>query len=236
MGMYNTARLLDSYREASEDRAEFVPLPEDALALIIADGVGGRENGGDAATRAVELTHGSVTTATTRELSDPRFWEQMFRRVDEAVSNNETCGETTLVALCMTPSRITGASVGDSEAWWVSETGSVRVLTEGGRKPYLGRGMSVPVTFALSTPPTGTLLAATDGLFKYTDAGQIARVVSRGASDLQVVAPALRGLARSSSGVLHDDFAVLLASVEEQAPAKHTPPSLWERIAGAFAR
>jgi serine/threonine protein phosphatase PrpC len=211
--MFSTARLLDSYREASEDRAEFVAVAEDAVVLIVADGVGGRENGGNAATRAVERTTESVHAAGVRRLSDPRFWEQTFRYVDDSLSADATCGETTLVALCLTPKRIVGACVGDSEAWWIGDSGKVTVLTEGGRKPYLGRGMAAPVTFTLPPPPTGTLLVATDGLFKCTDAESIARAVVAGASDLESAALALRDLVRSSSGVLYDDFAALLVRV-----------------------
>ncbi|MBC8136007.1 MAG: protein phosphatase 2C domain-containing protein [Fibrella sp.] len=210
--MYTTTRLLDSYRETSEDRAEFIVVAEDVLVLIVADGVGGRENGGNAATRAVERMRESVGVASVRQLSETRFWEQTFRFVDEVVSSDVTCGETTLVALCLTPKRIAGACVGDSEAWWVDASGGVRVLTEGGRKPYLGRGMADPVSFAFPTPRTGTLLVATDGLFKYADAERIAQTITQGAPDLQAIAPALRDLVRSSSGTLYDDFAVLLAA------------------------
>lgn len=210
--MFNTAQLLDSYREASEDRAGVIARGDGALILIVADGVGGRENGGNAATRAVELVRDSVHVANTRELSNERFWERAFLSVDASLSEDATCGETTLVALCLTPKRIVGASVGDSEAWWIDDAGNVRVLTEGGRKPYLGRGVAVPVAFSLPTPRTGILLVATDGLFKYTDAARIARAVTQGADDLETIAPALGDLVRSSSGTLYDDLAILLAT------------------------
>lgn len=227
--MYNTARLLDSYREASEDRAEFVIVSETTLVLIVADGVGGRENGGNAASLAVKLTREVVSRATTRELSDTHFWQQTFHYADESVSDETMCGETTLVAFCLTPTRVVGACVGDSEAWWISPSGTFQVLTEGGRKPYLGRGMASPITFTFSTPQAGTLLVATDGLFKYTDAEQIAQTIVGGGTDLQTIAAALRDLVRSSSGVLYDDFAVLLATSNEPEPVAQT---ITDRLTG----
>lgn len=227
--MYNTARLLDSYREASEDRAEFVVVSETTLVLIVADGVGGRENGGNAASLAVKLTWEVVSRATTRELSDTHFWQQTFHYVDESVSDDSVCGETTLVAICLTPTRIVGACVGDSETWWINPSGTIQVLTEGGCKPYLGRGMASPTTFTFPTPQAGTLLVATDGLFKYTDAEQIARTVVGGGTDLQTIAAALRDQVRSSSGVLYDDFAVLLAASTEAEPV---PQTIIDRFTG----
>ncbi len=214
--MYNTALFLDSYRAASEDRAGIVALTDDHLLLIIADGVGGRENGGDAATRAVDLTRDLARRAASSNWSQPELWEEVLRSVDESLGDDPTCGETTLVALCLTPTHVVGASVGDSEAWWIDDTGAIQGITEEQRKPYLGSGSASPVTFELPVPSMGTLLIATDGLFKYTNASRIVRTVNQAGTDLQAIAAALRDLVRGSSGTLYDDFAVLLARPDLQ--------------------
>ena len=203
-------QLPDSYRAASEDRAEILMLPENVVLTIIADGVGGRPNGGNAAARAVKLVTATVQAAPLGRLTAPRFWERTLQAVDVTLADDDQCGETTLVAVCVTPTRITGASVGDLEAWWVDDSATAFELTEGAiRKPYLGYGAARPTAFSFAMPRTGTLLVASDGLFKYADPRAIASIMSRGSRITESVS-ALRDAVRGSSGVLHDDFAVVL--------------------------
>ena len=209
--LWQTARFLDSYRAATEDRAVVVPLPDGSVGLIVADGAGGRANGGIAATRTVTLAETALRNATPRDLARPGFYETLVRTLDRAERDAPDSGETTFVVVVLSPQRIVGASVGDSESWWVTSATDCHVLTENQhRRPYLGSGMTTPVAFAAPVPRAGTLLMATDGLFKYADPESICRVVT---ADGLASALGLGELARGrTSGALYDDLAVLLAA------------------------
>lgn len=227
--MHETALVLDSYRAASEDRAEVIETGEaGTVVLVVADGVGGRENGGPAAQKAVGLVREAVSTgADARRLgSDARAWHRLLTEIDRALFDDLDAGETTLAAVCVTPRRIVGASVGDSEAWLVTAGGHFDLTGAQVRKPYLGSGAARPVPFALNLPPppgnpespsssAAVLLMATDGLFKYAPPERILDTATTAAvepdADLNETARRLAELARSSgSGNLYDDIAVLL--------------------------
>lgn len=218
------AVLLDSYRAASEDRAEVVALLSDTRLIIVADGVGGRPLGGEAATRAVAFVRDAAQTATPKQCADAAFWARILTGADDAVCADDACGETALIAVCQTQTRLAGAVVGDCEAWWIDD-GTAQKLTDGAtRKPFLGYGAARPTPFALPLPATGTLLVASDGLFKYVDEGAIAAIVS-GDTQLAKRLAALRDAARGSSGNLYDDFAaVLLAPFGRGRSCPRIPP------------
>jgi len=209
--MWFTARLLESYRSESEDRAEIISISEKIIVLILADGVGGRENGGPAAARAVELVKQSVRSAPVRQLSEPGFFTSLLQAIDEQLADDPNCGQTTLVVAALTPDRLVGASVGDSEAWWIAATDRSVALTENQqRKPFMGQGMANPVSFAYPMPATGTILLASDGLFGFTSSEQIIETVALG-DELDEVAEQLYRHVCGSSGKPYDDFSVLLA-------------------------
>jgi serine/threonine protein phosphatase PrpC len=198
-----------SYRKASEDRL-FYAMVRDAIFLAVADGVGGRENGAEAAQFAVDMLARQADQMPVRKT---HYWADTLRTLDRNLLSESDAGETTIVTLYVTPNTITGARVGDSEAWWV-ERGGCHDLTEGAnKKPYLGSGAAQPLAFhhPFSTP--GTLLVATDGLFKYaSQEAIIATIASQ--NDLEETADALVQLTRGkSSGTLYDDLALILVRV-----------------------
>jgi serine/threonine protein phosphatase PrpC len=104
-----------------------------------------------------------------------------------------------------------GASVGDCEAW-VFGDGEPRNLTEQQvRKPLLGGGDAHPVGFSTQLG-SGTLVVASDGLWKYMDHARIAAIVAT--RPLERAAAALVDGVRLGSGALQDDVAVMLCVVE----------------------
>lgn len=212
--MWQTARHFHSYRPDSQDRAEILSLNNDTIVLIVADGVGGRENGGPAAEKAVALVKEAITNAPPKKWSDRFFYEQMIRAIDDALYEDNACGQTTLVVACLTPQRIVGASVGDSEAWWIENAERHHDLTENSRKPYLGSGMPNPVSFLFALPKTGSLLVATDGVFHYTYAENILPTVAQSENPLERIAESLALLACDRAGKPYDDIAILLARRE----------------------
>jgi hypothetical protein len=96
---------------------------------------------------------------------------------------------TTAVIAEVRGGRVRGASVGDSGAW-----------------PLLGSGEAHPVEFEAEL--RGTLLLASDGLFKYAGRADIARIGT--GPDLKVAAAELIASVRLRSGGLQDDVAVVL--------------------------
>jgi len=209
--MWQTALLLDSYRVNSEDRAEIVSLSDGAILAIVADGVGGHPGGGEAATRATDFVLRAAQAATPEQRANAAFqsfWAQTLREADEAISDDDSCGETTLVVVCATPACVVGAGVGDTEAWWIVGNMAVPLCGDTPQKPYLGYGAAWVQWFTASTP-AGTLLVASDGLFKYTNADTITAIVA-GDEPLTDKVAALRDAVRSSSGTLYDDFAAVL--------------------------
>jgi hypothetical protein len=102
-----------------------------------------------------------------------------------------------------------GAGVGDSAAWLFSGE-TQELLTNGQRKPFLGSGSAWAVPF--SKPAVkGTLVAATDGLWKYTSLKKIAEKVRTAAPEF--LADELGDLVRLKSGAFPDDIAIITSHI-----------------------
>ena len=204
--MFDTAIELRSYRAASEDRAAVVPLPGGGgVVIVVADGVGGRRGGTRAAERAVDVVAGAApAVARPRQ---PGAWRDLLFEADRAIRLDPDAGETTAVVAAVTDRGVAGAAVGDSEAWVVEPGRAVPLTSGGGRKPYLGHGMAVPVAFGAASPD-GTLLVATDGLFKCVNVTRFAAAART--ADLAEAARAVAELPRNSAGSFYDDVAVVL--------------------------
>lgn len=213
--MPTVAVRLASYRgELSEDRARVVWLGSQTLVAAIADGVGGQPGGGRAAQLVVETVEAEATTLARRKA---KVWPGFFHALDDALTAQPEAGQTTLVALELAGQYVTGASVGDSEAWWVTAGGHYDLTEAQRRKPFLGQGVAEPVSFALTLTEPGMLLIATDGLFKYADPLAITEAV-RQAESVESAADALLTLASSPAGRLYDDLALVLIRVDTIAP------------------
>ena len=208
--MFEIALRQASYRNASEDRALTLEIGKTTLLLAIADGVGGQPGGGEAAALAIE----------TIELESQKLAQQgkrllpgFFHALDDALAAHSDAGQTTLVALCVTPQKILGTSVGDSEAWWITAEGHFDLTEAQKRKPLSRNGSRrVPVPFELKLTQPGTLLLATDGLFKYADPLAITEAV-RTAEGLEAAADALLTLA-APAGRYYDDLALILVRLD----------------------
>lgn len=202
-----------SYRgDASEDHLLCLPLGSNALVLAIADGVGGQPGGGRAAQLAIEAVRESAPLLKWR---NSQVWQRLLRAIDAGLVQDQEAGLTTLVVLCLSPRKIIGASVGDSEAWWITKEGHYDLTEAQTKKPYLGSGVATPIPFELKLRQEGTLLLATDGLFKYADPLGITDTVRLGLTE----APeALQRLVASPSGRLYDDLALVLATADRMSP------------------
>ena len=220
--MFTIATRQASYRAESEDRALVLQATPQALVLALADGVGGQPGGGEAAQLAIETVELEGAALIRREA---RYWRGLVQALDDALAAHPDAGQTTLIALCLTTQKILGASVGDSEAWWITAAGHFALTEAQKRKPFLGTGAAEPVAFTLPLTEPGTLLLASDGLFKYADPLAITEAV-RTAATVEDAATSLETLASAPTGRFYDDLALVLVRVGTIAP--------WTRFLNRF--
>ncbi|MCB1560876.1 MAG: hypothetical protein KDI75_07255 [Xanthomonadales bacterium] len=119
-------------------------------------------------------------------------------------------GQSTGIIVSVTDDSFHGASVGDSECWWLVDGGFVDLTAAQARKPLLGDG-AMPVPFG-PFPLTGRLLVATDGLFNYAHSDHILQITTD--SDIDTVAQQLADLPRLPDGEWPDDMALILINLE----------------------
>ena len=165
--------------------------------IILADGAGGQSGGAAAA----DVLCRSLATTT-----DAEAWPRWLSAHDRLP------GLAAAVVLSIADDRfIRGASVGDCEAWYFSNGRAVELTAQQRRKPLLGEGRAQPVPFSLRATTTGTLVVASDGLWKYMKQSRI--VTAASLRPLHVAAANLVDGVRLPSGALQDDVAIVLCEV-----------------------
>lgn len=170
----------------------------DELVIALADGAGGTGNGGAAAQAIVDA-------ACAVEGVEHDGCELLSALDRDRLRLRQ--GQSTAVILAVRDGHVSGASAGDSGAWLVLGA-EVLELTDGQvRKPLVGDGC-VPVGVRPARLERGTLLVASDGLFRYAKRADIVRIAN--GSDLGTAARALVDLVRLPNGTLQDDVAVVL--------------------------
>lgn len=181
-----------------EDRVAAFTFPDRVIAIVV-DGAGGTSGGARAADAVCEAFRG-VT-------QDTPAWVEWLKILDQQLAASPSCG---LAAVAVVEIRqdgmISGASVGDCEAWVFGHEGPVNLTVAQVRKPLLGSGEARPVAF--SARLSGTLVAGTDGLWKYA-----ARSKIRDAAEVRPLEAAVTALVdgvRLRSGKLQDDVGVLV--------------------------
>src|SRR5690348_12521313 len=91
----------------NQDRGAIFQRPA-SLVLAVADGVGGRSGGTEAAALAVRMVE-----ERQLELTDAAACERLLREMDLAVAKDSVAGETTCALAVATGAAVYGASVGD---------------------------------------------------------------------------------------------------------------------------
>ena len=174
--------------------------------LCVADGAGGRSGGAEAASMATESVRQNVSLMTNADSC-----VEVLRKVDSAITKDPVAGDTTCVVTVVTPDEIFGASVGDSGAWMIPTNGAHIGLTDAQqRKPFIGSGSAWPLPFRRSKQ-VGSILLATDGLFKYTSAERIITVCREHPTDIAM--RRLIELVQYPSGALPDDVTIILSRI-----------------------
>ena len=180
--------------ERSQDRVVTLER-DDAVAIIVADGAGGRPGGAEAADAFVHAAVAHLERA--RDWFDVRALADVFSGVDRALCR-ASGGETTAIIVVAAPYALCGVSAGDSEAWIVGQANIDR-LTANQDRARVGSAGVRPVMFHRRAFE-GTLVVATDGLFRHADATDIARSSER--------AEELVKLPRLASGEYPDNVGV----------------------------
>lgn len=194
----------DSSRRDSEDRGEIFQVT-DGLCLAIADGAGGISGGAEAANLFIEVVRQAASSLDSRG-----GLAGLMMGVDGRISEDALAGETTGIIVSLREGKLVGASVGDSAAWLFTESSRCELTSGQMRKPLIGSGSVTPHLMSMDKP-IGTLVIATDGLWKYTSLEAIHKTVLENA--MQSLPVKLINLARLKSGTLPDDVCVIVCSL-----------------------
>ena len=185
-----------------QDRFDVIDF-DTSRALVVADGVGGRSGAAEAAEFVIRTTR-----AVSNRLSDGASCVNLLREMDQRLAGAQDGGETTAVIVIVGSNKIYGANVGDSTAWFFAQSGSEELTRA--RKPYLGTGAALPHKFE-HTLIEGTIVVASDGLWKYTDLKLITEKVRT--EEPKKLAVALGDLVRLRSSAFQDDIAVVTCHI-----------------------
>ena len=159
------------------DRCQVLHGPAAAIA-IIADGAGNSAAGATAA-ESVLWHVAEYLSGVPIALDDTARFCDLLAYIDRALSR-DGAGESTGLFAAVSPLGIYGAGVGDCIAWLIDDAGYRDLTASVPRKPLLGSGYACPFAFALPPNP-GTLLLATDGLWKYAPVDSICAVARKSA-------------------------------------------------------
>ena len=186
-----------------QDRAEIFQ-SGDRTILAIADGAGGV---GGSAAAAEALIYNVMESCS--QLLTPGHCHRLLLQVDTVLAGGGS-GETTGIIAVITPEIIFGATVGDSGAR-IYHSNVETFLTAGGPlKPLLGSGEARVMEFG--TLLEGTLVVATDGLWKYASSVNISAKIETVTPEN--LAAELVNLPRLRSGSLPDDIAVVTCRIK----------------------
>ena len=141
---------------------------------------------------------------SVQEFSEPDEFESFLRKIDLELLAENTGGESTAVIGIVRSGMVTGASVGDSEAWLFNTEYELAITEHQNLKPLLGSGGAIPIGFG-PIPLDKHLLVASDGLFKYAELGKL-----RTKLNSATVAAELAKLSALPNGTYQDDVSVIL--------------------------
>ena len=198
MSLAITTQIEEARRGGGEDRIAVIEFVG-GKAVVVADGAGGVAGGADAAE--------ALCRALTADAKD---WPAWLAQQDAALAATNT-GLAAAVVLSATDDGVMrGASVGDCEVWLFGQGEAVNLTARQVRKPLLGDGAAVPIGFTVRVA-CGTIVAASDGLWKYMGHGRIARAAAM--RPLESAVDALVDGVRLPNGALQDDIAVVVLDV-----------------------
>lgn len=198
--------------DENQDYAEVrsIPGPSPRYVCTVADGQGGQAGAARAASIACQSCLERISSFRALQLLSPSTWTDILRKADKAVADVEEAGYTTLVAFCLTEAMLCGASSGDSAAAVLNAGQPPCILTKHQMKnPPVGSRGAIFVPFSLRLVHPWTVLATTDGVWKYVGWDSIFAVASEG--DGETIIRKLREKAAlPRTGALQDDFTLVV--------------------------
>jgi hypothetical protein len=176
----------------------------------VADGQGGQSGGAEAARVACETCVQTALAYSPRQLLLPSTWGTILQAADAAVCDSPFAGYTTLAAFCASEAHLCGASSGDSAVILLNANQPVLILSERQEKnPPVGSRAATFVPFAANLLPPWTVLAMSDGVWKYAGWENVLRSAREKRGEELI--DALRDSARMQGrGDLQDDFTVIV--------------------------
>ena len=193
-------RIAEALAGRGEDRVA-TAMRNEAAIIVVADGAGGVSGGA----RAAE----AICSAPPP--SDAQWTKWLSDRDRSALG-----GEAAAIAMSITKDgAVSGASVGDCEAWIVQTKGMRQLTAFQERKPLLGSGTTDPRGFTASLSTDDVLVVATDGLWKYMSLEQV-RALARSRPIDEALDAIVQGL-RFASGALPDDVAVVICKITKES-------------------
>jgi serine/threonine protein phosphatase PrpC len=133
-------------------------------------------------------------------------WQAELQAVDFRIGT----GESTAVIVDVRPDGLCGASVGDSQAWIISDGEVFDLTARQVRKPLLGSGHAQSTGFSHG-PLEGLLLVATDGFCNYVKRQDLPRLLA--AVPFPEIPRKCVELARLPSGDHWDDIGIVVCRV-----------------------
>ena len=207
----------------NEDAFELRPHSADPSCLLcaLADGQGGRAGGRRAAMLACRACLDAASARPPAALMlGPHVWQVILQSADAAVAEDAEAGFTTVVAFAVHNDMIAGASNGDSGAYALAAGRGV-ILTERQHKdPPVGSGAARPVGFAARLARPWTVLALSDGVWKYAGWDRVAQAAVQ-QSGKEILESLRRHAGLPGSGRWQDDFTVVVwhEGIDSEAPS-----------------
>jgi serine/threonine protein phosphatase PrpC len=176
----------------------------------IADGQGGRAGGAEAAPPCMHDGSGENVVNIAQTTHPPWAWQAIVSAADQAVAKDPDAGFTTLIAFCLTESHVIGASNGDSAAVLFNSIVEPVILTRNQSKnPPVGAGDVRSVSFFSRLTSPWTLLAMTDGVWKYAGMDTVLKVETRRNGD-EIIEELMNSAKLIGSGAFQDDFTIVV--------------------------
>lgn len=187
-------------RGTGEDRVAVVS-SSDGVVIALADGASGTPGGERAAS--------AVISAVGRAKTDD--WPTVLAEV-ERDPDRLGPGQTGAVVISLGAAGVHGASVGDLTAWIVRRVDATQFeileLTQNQQRTPLIGDHSRAIGFRTGPLAGGTLIVASDGLFKHATQAKIVPLVL--GDNLGAAAGALAALVRGADGQMPDDVTIVL--------------------------
>jgi hypothetical protein len=186
------------------------PLEPECFLGAVADGQGGRAGGAAAAQEACRVFIELAGRAPWKNLAFPTVLTEILRAVDRAVCEHPQAGFTTLVAFIITDTYLWGASSGDSAALVANANQPANIVTARQVKNLpVGSGAAVFVNFDSPLQVPWTVLAMTDGVWKYAGWENILKRVAERSGE-EIINSLCERARLPRTGQFQDDFTLLV--------------------------